>query len=108
MGIILSKLRANLEAKGEAPASKPIPVFGNHTPIGRKIPKVLYATTYEYIAPNGVLKGDVEYTHAEDAGEAWNTFMAGHPELVGRSRIVGIAPAIGAYVLDSHGERLSV
>jgi hypothetical protein len=107
MGIILSKLRANLEAKGETPASKPIPVAGNHTPIARKVPKVLYATTYEYI-DGGVLKGDVEYTHAENAGEAWNTFMAGHPELIGRSRIVGIAPAIGVHVLDNHGERLSV
>ena len=49
----------------------------------------------------------IEYVEADDEAHARAQFRVAEPN-PRRSRIVAVGPAIGFYVEDSHGEKLSV
>lgn len=57
-----------------------------------------------------ILKGasiQFEYLHAENVNHARIQFCAAHPNRV-KFHIIDIAPAVGYYVHDNHGDVLSV
>jgi len=73
--------------------------------------KQLYAISYIYMVSPGVWKGDFLYVHASDAGDArLQYFQSNDPEVLQRRhvRIEGVAPVIGYFVNDAHGDDLSV
>lgn len=73
--------------------------------------KVLYAIAYMFTPRPGVWKGDFLYVHAEDAGEARLIYLRSEdPEMLQKKNvtITGVAPVIGYFVNDEHGESLSV
>lgn len=68
--------------------------------------KYLYAVAYEVYRRGVLVRGDIEYLHAEDTLHAGNQFKLAHPNR-NTHHIVGVAPAIGFFVEDNHGEVLS-
>jgi hypothetical protein len=74
--------------------------------------KKLYAIAYEYRLGRGRNRkwcADIDYLHATDAGDARLQYLNSEPPQVMREvRIVGIAPVLGYFVNDNHGEKLSV
>jgi hypothetical protein len=72
--------------------------------------KILYAVCVEvYDKAGEVKKTVVEYIHATDYVNANWSYRTAHSSALikGKIRIVDIAPAIGWFVEDSHGEVLS-
>ena len=71
--------------------------------------KILYCIAFEYRHAIGDWRASTLYLHAEDAGDARVQFFYSEDAATMRYiRVVGIAPAIGFQVHDSHGEELSV
>jgi len=72
--------------------------------------KILYAVCVEVLDENGqVKKSVIEYIHATDYVNAnWSYRTAHSSALVnGKIQIVDIAPAVGWFVQDEHGEVLA-
>lgn len=72
--------------------------------------KILYAVCVEVLDKNGqVKKSVIEYIHATDYVNAnWSYRTAHSTALVsGKIQIVDIAPAVGWFVQDEHGEVLT-
>lgn len=70
--------------------------------------RVLFCIAWEFTKMGRTSTG-FEYTHADSAGEARAIFLGGlkyHDAR--RTVIVGIAPVIGFFSKDEHGDRLSV
>lgn len=67
----------------------------------------LYCVAYETRSPNGVIVANKEYNHAVDQQDAQHQFIEGHrgDPIV---RVVGVALAIGFFVNDTKGDKLSV
>ncbi len=77
--------------------------------VGRKEKRLLYAIAYEYRVKRGKWVPDMDYLHANDAGDArWWFFQSEPPETFRQVNVVGVAPVIGYFVNDNHGEDLSV
>ena len=71
--------------------------------------KRLYAIAYEYRVRRGKWVPEIDYLHATDDGDArLQFFQSESPAIMRETRIVGIAPVIGHYVHDNHGEAVSV
>lgn len=71
--------------------------------------KILYCIAFEYRHAIGDWRASTLYLHAEDAGDARVQFFYSEDAATMKHiRVVGIAPAIGFQVHDSHGEELSV
>ena len=79
----------------------------------RKSQKRLYAVIFEYLkfakdsagrkCDPSVVGTEVRYSHADDSAEAIRGTAPGRR---GEYRVVGAAPVVGFFVLDSHGDRL--
>lgn len=77
--------------------------------------KKLYAIAYEYrleYVVNGEKRRkwvpEIDYLHAIDDGDARLQYLQSEPPSVMReTRIVGVAPVIGYFVNDSHGDDVS-
>ena len=68
----------------------------------------LYAVAYElYNRKGDLIKGDIEYMHAEDAGHAKNQFCLSHPNRR-THKIIGSSLVIGFYALDDNADVISV
>lgn len=68
----------------------------------------LYCIAYELYSRKGhLLKGDLEYVHADSVAHARNQFCYSNPNRR-THKVVGVAPVIGFYVDDKKGEVLSV
>ncbi len=82
-------------------------------PTPEKPKKQLYciAFTFRQPIPGSTKKrwvSDKLYVHADDAGEARLIFFRSeNPRTMREINITGIAPAIGMFVEDNHGEKLS-
>jgi hypothetical protein len=63
----------------------------------------LYCVCYE-TRKGSTIQTHKEYLHAETEVEARKNFWASHGDEV--THVVGIAPAIGFFVKDNHGEKL--
>jgi hypothetical protein len=72
--------------------------------------KILYAVCVEVLDKAGeVKKSVIEYIHATDYVNANWSYRAAHSNalVMGKIRIVDIAPAVGWFVQDEHGEVLA-
>lgn len=77
--------------------------------------KRLYAIAYErrvgYVK-NGERRyrwvPEIEYLHATDEGDArLQYFQSELPQVMQETRVVGVAPVIGYFVNDNHGDDIS-
>jgi hypothetical protein len=72
--------------------------------------KILYAVCIEVMNKQGeVAKSVIEYIHATDYVNANWSYRTAHSNalMLGKIRIVDIAPAVGWFVQDEHGEVLA-
>ncbi len=70
--------------------------------------KKLYAIAYEYRVARGKWLPEIDYLHAVDDGDArLQFFLSETPEVMRETRVVGIAPVIGYFVNDNHGDDIS-
>lgn len=72
--------------------------------------KLIYAVCVEVCDKNGeVKKSVIEYIHATDYVNANWSYRSAHSNALvsGKIRIVDIAPAVGWFVQDEHGEVLA-
>lgn len=67
----------------------------------------LHCAAFETIQDGKVIPHK-EYLHAESIQEATAAFWAGHPPSDKITKLVGVAPVIGFYVLDNEGKKLTV
>lgn len=67
----------------------------------------LYCACYETLV-NGVLMANKEYMHALDEQDATAQFWNGRIAADNVTKLVGVAPAIGYFVQDTAGRKLSV
>lgn len=67
----------------------------------------LYCAAFETLV-NGVLIANKEYMHAVDEADATGQFWNGRIAADNVVRLVGVAPAIGYFVQDNAGRKLSV
>jgi hypothetical protein len=84
-----------------------IPTF-EPPPVDEKKP--MFSAALEYFDINGQMThGNIVYTHADDQRTAECTFRAMYTRelLAGTVRIVAVAPPVGWYVQDNHGEVLT-
>jgi len=70
--------------------------------------KILYCIAYNLWSQGNVWVPQKDYTHAVDVGEARWTFFQDLQSNRKRVIIVGIAPVLGYFVDDNHGDKLSV
>lgn len=71
--------------------------------------KLLFAIAYEYRVTMGVWAPAMLYVHAVDAADARVQYLQSeYLENQKHMRLVGIAPVIGYFVHDNHGDKLSV
>lgn len=70
--------------------------------------RILFCIAWEF-TKHGRTSTGFEYTHADSAGEARAIFLGGLKyQDARRTLIVGIAPVIGFFSKDEHGDRLTV
>jgi hypothetical protein len=72
--------------------------------------KQLYAIAYMYLVRPGEWKGDFLYVHAVDADDArLQYYRSNDPDMLQRRRvqITGVAPVIGYFADDEHGDNCS-
>ncbi len=76
--------------------------------VGLPEKRLLYAIAYEYRVKRGVWKPDIDYLHAVDDKDAhFAFFQSESPQVMRQVKVVGVAPVIGYFVDDKHGEQLS-
>ena len=69
---------------------------------------IMYAIACEHFDANERLtSAEIIYVHATDAGHARQQFIKIHSNQR-KHRMVAVAPVIGYFVDDNHGEKLSV
>lgn len=68
--------------------------------------KILYAVAYETVHKNGTIDPGFVYMHAQDAGEVFLTLYRQRSSGLFRrgTRVVSVAPAIGAEVDETTGK----
>lgn len=77
--------------------------------VGRVDKRLLYCIAYEYRVKRGVWRPELDYLHANDANDArWWFFQSESPQVFRQVRVVSVAPVVGYFVNDNHGEDLSV
>jgi hypothetical protein len=71
--------------------------------------RLLYAVAYMWKKKGSkTWERSIDYLHAHDAADArWWFFQSENPSVFRRVQLVGIAPVIGYFVDDAHGEALS-
>ena len=68
----------------------------------------LYAVAYEIFNRKGdIVRGDIEYMHADSAAHALNQFRLSHPNRR-KCRIIGASVVLGYHALDDSADRVSV
>lgn len=68
----------------------------------------LYAVAYEVFNRKGdIIKGDIEYMHADSAAHALNQFRLSHPNRK-RYRIIGASFILGYHAQDDNADVISV
>jgi hypothetical protein len=75
-----------------------------------KDPRPIFAVAVEVLNRKGeVVDCVIEYLHADDTRSANFQYRAAHTRelMAGKIRIVEVAPAVGWFVQDEHGEVLS-
>lgn len=70
--------------------------------------RILFCVAWEYTRGGRTSTG-FEYMHADSAGEARAIFLGGLKfREARRTLVVGVAPVIGFFSQDDHGDRLTV